>query len=382
MFWYFFLLAIVCCDFALEEFLKRKGVLNKPTKLSKFLNFVFKYRLITVSIIVFMATFKSVSVGADTGIYKKCYDKLFQKGNIFKLYIGNRLEIGYAMLTWLLALMNMPFAMVSLVISCFVAVCVVVFVNKLSPNKFMSIILFVALGIFAQMLNAYRQIIAVAFVLLAITRLVDKKWISASLLILGGCLFHISAAICFILIPLNYIKPKWWIVVSCFAFVIVSAFVFPDILKLVEKLTPLDYYTKYYVQLPYFLNGRNIIDTLYTIAICAVFVVMYCCKFKLLKFEDEQEQKRYDFFLLIFMLVALIRIAGLITGIPQLLNRLNSYFFIILIVLIPLFVKDLKYNKKLYTLANIAVYAVAMGYMIYLYGVKNTCFVVPYSFMF
>ena len=85
---------------------------------------------------------------------------------------------------------------------------------------------------------------------------------------------------------------------------------------------------------------------------------------------------------MIFMIVALICIVGSIAGIPQLLHRLNMYFFMILIVLIPLFVKGLKHNKKLYICANIGVYGVALAYMVYLYAIKNTCGVYPYKFMF
>ncbi len=381
MFWYFFLLVMICVDFSVEHILETKGVLNGNTNFKKALNFIFKYRLITILTMIFMSTFKAFSVGGDMSEYYKYYNLLKQDGNLFRLPITNKIEFGYTFLCSLLVLCHAPFAVLWFIISSFVAISLMIFINKVSSNKFMSFILFVALGVFAQSLSALRQIVAMSFLLLAVCRLVDKKWISATLLILAGSLFHISAIVCLVIVPLRFLEPKWWWIVSALAVTIVGSFVFPYALKLVEALTPLDYYTKYYVVLTQYIQKSDLLNTLYSLALIGMFAVMYVSRFKLLKFE-EQDKKLYDFFLWIFLFVALFRIAGFIVNMPQLFNRLNMYFFTILIVLIPLFVKGLSYNKKLFMVANVAVYVVAVAYMVYLYGIKNTCGVCPFVFNF
>ena len=381
MFWYFFLLAMICVDFYVEHILATKGALNGNTSFKKALNFIFKYRLITILTMVFMSTFKAFSVGGDMGEYYKYYNLLKQDGNLFRLPITNKIEFGYTFLCSLLVLCHAPFAVLWFIISSFVAISLIIFTNKVSSNKFMSFILFVALGVFAQSLSALRQIVAMSFLLLAVCRLVDKKWIIATLLILAGSLFHISALICLLIVPLRFIEPKWWWIVFSFGATIVGSFVLPYALKFLEYITPLDYYTKYFVVLTQYIQKSDLLNTFYSLALIGMFVVMYVARFKILKLE-EKDKKLYDFFLWVFLFVALFRIAGFILNMPQLFNRLNMYFFMILIVLIPLCVKGLSYNKKLFVIANVTVYIVAIAFMIYLYAIKNSCGVYPFVFGF
>lgn len=381
MFWYFFLLAMICVDFTVEHILATKGVLNGNTSLKKALNFIFKYRLITILTMVFMSTFKAFSVGYDMRVYYKYHKLLKLDGNLFRLPVTNKIEFGYTFLCSLLVLCNASFSVLWFVISTFVAISLMIFINKVSSNKFMSFILFVALGVFAQSLSALRQIIAMAFMLLAVCKLVDKKWIGATLLILAGSLFHISALICLLIVPLRFIEPKWWWIVFSFGATIVGSFVLPYALKFLEYITPLDYYTKYFVVLTQYIQKSDLLNTFYSLALIGMFVVMYVARFKILKLE-EKDKKLYDFFLWVFLFVALFRIAGFILNMPQLFNRLNMYFFMILIVLIPLCVKGLSYNKKLFVIANVTVYIIAIAFMIYLYAIKNSCGVYPFVFGF
>lgn len=384
MFWYLFLLGLICVDFGLETLLTKYGVLdaNNNSFIKKTLRFIFKYRLISIAILVFMSTFKSVSCGSDAWFYADSYNAL--RSGSDKLFVNksyNALEYGFVLLNSILAFMHLPFQVLLFIVSTFVSVVIVLFINKLSENKFMSLLMYIALGFFAQTLSAYRQIIAFAFILLAIMRLIDKKLISTSVLILVATTFHVSALICFIMIPLRYIKPKISIVVPVFAVAILGAFFFPQILKLIEICTPIDYYTKYYIRLTEYVVASDIVNTLYSFAVCVVFVVLWITRIKWLKL-DEKDLRIYDFFLLIYMFVPMFRVVGLISDLPQLLNRLNVYFFISLIILIPLFIKGLNQNKKLYIAINCAAYVVICVYMVYLYAIKNTCGAYPFVFGF
>lgn len=384
MLWYFLLLLIICLDFGLEWLLKNKNIIKEDnsSKLSKVLTFIFKYRVLTIFAMVFLSTFKAMSVGADSPNYAAYYERLmYNKELRFKSYIGSKFEFGYTFIYSIFAMMNIPFRVILFLTSLFISIVLVLFVNKISTNKFMSIILYVALGVFAQSLNLVRQIIAMGFLLLAIMKLLDKKWLPACLLIVAGALFHISILCSLVVVPLIYIKPNWKIVLGAFLITIVGSFVLPEVLRVLEYFTPLDYYTRYFVKWTHFIHDSNLLNTLYSCGLIALFFVLWIAKFKLLKL-DENEMKLYDFFLLIFLFVPLFRIAGIIVRMPELFNRLNMNFFIALLVLIPLFVKGLKFNKKLFIAANISVYVVAFVYMYYLYAIKLSCEVVPYAFCF
>ncbi len=383
MFWFFVLIGLICLDFCAEWVLKRQGVLveGQSSKTKRVLSWVFKYRVITIISLVFFSTFKSLDCGLDTYNYYRYYTNLLDGKSIpFVSYLGNKFEMGYTFLNSILTTLNLPFRCLLFTISLFVSIVIVLFVNKVSVNKFMSLILYVALGVFAQSLSAYRQIIAMAFVLIAIIRLVDKKWISSIICIMLGSIFHVSALICLVIVPLRYFKPRLWFVCLAFIIVAVGSHIFPDVLRLMEKFTPIDYYTKYYDRL-IFVVESDWVNTLYSLSLAAIFIVMYVAKYKWLKLY-ERESRLYDFFLLIYMFVPLFRMAGFIIHMPQLFNRLNMYFFTSLLILIPLFVKGLKHNKKLYIAANIMVYVIAGGFMIYLYAAKNTCGVCPFIFGF
>ena len=151
----------------------------------------------------------------------------------------------------------------------------------------------------------------------------------------------------------------------------------PGVLKLLEILTPLDYYTKYFVNIDGFIVESDLINNLYSLSLIGMFLVFWLVKNKFLRFNAKNEDL-YDFCLMIFVFVPLIRIFGFIINAQTLFQRVSMYYFVILTILIPLFVKGLHYNKKVFKVANIMVYVISFGYMYYLYSIKLSCGVVPY----
>ena len=211
----------------------------------------------------------------------------------------------------------------------------------------------------------------------AIIKLQDKKWISSIILILCACLFHVSALCCLILVPIRYFKPKWYLFANILVLTILVGLILPGVLKLLEILTPLDYYTKYFVDIDGFIVESDLINNLYSLSLIGMFLVFWLVKNKFLRFNAKNEDL-YDFCLMIFVFVPLIRILGFIINAQTLFQRVSMYYFVILTILIPLFVKGLHYNKKVFKVANIMVYVISFGYMYYLYSIKLSCGVVPY----
>lgn len=379
---YIFLLIIIFLDFAWERSLLKKNIVKElsecKTFSDKFISVFFKFRILTIIALVLFSTFRHYSVGMDVLSYKMYYDKLcHDKSLLFKDSFGFKLEFGFTFLNSVLAVLNMDFRFLLFIVALISSISFVAFFNKLSPNKLMSCILYVNLGIFAQSLNTLRQIIAMSIILFAIIKLRDKKWISSIILILCACLFHVSALCCLILVPIRYFKPKWYLFANILVLTILVGLILPGVLKLLEILTPLDYYTKYFVNIDGFIVESDLINNLYSLSLIGMFLVFWLVKNKFLRFNAKNEDL-YDFCLMIFVFVPLIRIFGFIINAQTLFQRVSMYYFVILTILIPLFVKGLHYNKKVFKVANIMVYVISFGYMYYLYSIKLSCGVVPY----
>lgn len=380
---YFLLILIVFLDFSLEQLylLKtNKFFQKKHIQINKFLDFIFKWRVISVLSFIIVFVIRDYTVGLDTYSYKMYYDRLSAGRENLLHPISSSWEVGFTLFNSLFAFLGLDFRWVLFTTISFVMICLVYFINNASSNKKMSMILFIALGIFAQSLNTLRQIIAMAIIMLVIVELNNNKTkygiIRSVALIFIASLFHVSALCCYLFLIAKYIKPKWYIVICMIALTITGAIFFPNVMKIVEKLTPLDYYSRYFVNNRVLIMSTDIVNILYSLGLILIFIVFFVMK-KWLKFTKAQIVQ-YDFLLLIFLFVPLIRIAGFILNAQALFNRLSMYFFMILILLIPLFVEGLKFNKKIYKIATYMVYVVSFGYMYYLYAIKLSCGVVPY----
>lgn len=374
---YILLLGFICFDFWLEHYLTKKGTLSKETKFTKFLNFVFKYRVLTIFALVFISTFRDLSVGSDNPQYSLYYETLKESGTF-----QYKFELGYMSLNYILArLLKLDIRALFFVISLFVSICLVLFINKFSCNKLMSFLLFVMFGVFGQSLGVLRQIVSVGFVLISLIFIADKKLWRGALMIALAALFHSTALLCFIIIPIRFIKLNhWWVfgaLIACCLF----AFSLPFVLQLIETIVPrFDYYSRYYILHPEMFQKTNLFNILYTVAMIAIYTVLYLARYKWFK-EELENDKSFTFFLTLFTIVPLIRIAGLIIGLEAVLNRINMYFFSLLIVLVPRFMKCLKkynHNGWLY----FGMYIAAFAYMILVYSIHDSCGVVPYIFWF
>lgn len=383
---YLLLILIVIGDFLLEKIVNEKYFKKKYsfTIFDKILKFVFKWRVISIFAFVLIFTLRSYNVGLDTYNYYNYYSvKLISRSQLFEP-ISSSWEFGFTFINGVFAFLGLDFRWLLFFIAIFVSISFVNFSNKVSSDKMMTMILFVCLAVFAQALNTLRQIISMAIILFVIIKLLNKRskdnLIYSCILIFVASLFHVSALCCIVFILAKYIKPKWWLVVAMFGVTILGSFAFPYVMKFIEAITPLKYYSLYFVDYTGYIVDSNLVNNLYSIALIIVFFVLYIARFKLLKLNRGDEEK-YDFFLMIFIFVPLIRVAGFILNAQALFNRLSMYFFMILIVLIPLFVEGLKFNDKLYYSSLLIVYIIAFGYMYYIYTIKLSCGVHPYKFM-
>ena len=376
---YFLLLILIFLDFGLEFLCNKK--LTKENKFKHFLDFVFKFRLISILAIVLISTLRAYSVGTDIPNYYKEYES-FKTLSFGQAKSVSRFEFGYFLLTFVFAKIGLGFRFVLLLSSIFTAVCFWLFIKEFSPNKCMSLILFVCFGLFAQSLNIMRHIIALDFVLLAIVFLHKNKIWQTVLMILLASLFHITALIGVVFILFKYLKPTWQLFAFSVLLVLVGVKIFPFAMKVVGLITPIDFYNQYFVvERDKFISTPGLIDNLYSIGLTLIFIVLFALR-KYLKNLNEKEKTVYNFFLIVYMIVPLIRLAGFAMSAQNLLHRLNVWFFFSLIILVPMFIKGLNLSKKWNICVQCATFLGAFWYMYYFYAVQASNEVVPYLFCF
>ena len=375
---YLSLLVFIMLDFALEYFLNKKGILSRETKLAKILNFIFKYRVLTIAALVFVSTFRAVGVSGDSKHYYIYYSHF--QNNFEPIY---KYEIGYMVLNFILAVVfRFDFRVLFFVISLFISIIFVLFINKFSNNKPLSFFLFVTLCVFFQTLGALRQVIAIGFLILALQSILDNKLWKTIFFIICASLFHVTALICFIIIPAKYIKLNHWWLIGLLAACIVFSIVLPYILQLIEFVFPrIDFYDRYFVKnANHFFLPTNLFNILYSLALITIYIFLYLARFKWFK-KALEDDKAFTFFLTLFTIIPLLRIAGFIIGLEALLNRLNMYFFFLLIVLVPKFMSCLKrfnHSGWLYAI----VYVGSLAYMILNLVFHDSMQVTPYIFWF
>lgn len=377
---YFILLAVIVLDFVLEYFYN-KNLKNKSSGLKKFLDFVFKYRLITIIALVLVSTLRSYSVGRDVMVYYDCFNS-YKTLTLSQSFATNRFEYGYFILTFVLAKMDFSFRIVLFLSSVFISVSVWLFIKEFSPNKLMSMLLFICFGLFAQSLNIIRQIIALGFILLTLIMLHKNKILWYFVFIAFACLFHLIAIVSLVFILFKYVKPTWQLVAFAVILTLFAGRIFPYALKIVSKFTPTNYYESYFVVgRDEFIIDVSLKDKLYTLGLTAMLIAFMVLK-HFMKNLSEEEQKLYNFFLLTYMFVPLFRLAGWVMSAQNLMQRFTVFFFFSLIILVPLCLKGLNMTKGLKTTCCIGVYTVALCYMYFFYAIQASNGIVPYLFCF
>ena len=378
---YILLASFVIANIIAEKLLTKYAIIGSENKREKrycaFLDFLIGNKFLIIFAMIFFATFKEVGVGYDTWNYFNYYEKLRTGELVLFTYISGGFEVGFVFINSILAFFNLSFVFLQLSIALITATCFSFFIRSLSEDRGMSYFLFIALGTYAQSYTAYRQIIAMSLVAVAIVAIFKSNYIWFVLLTLLAFTFHSSAIVCLGIVLFKIIKINWKTILFFVALTAICFFGFRQIMYALDMLFGVDYYQKYFVNQVYMME-TSLLDILYTVSLSLIFIVLYLFRNRLKL--NEKQKKQYDFFLIMFLMVPLISIVGMALFYQTLVNRFTLYFFISLIILIPCFVQGTK-GTKYYKFVVPAVYVIASGYMYYLYAVKLASGVIPYKFI-
>jgi hypothetical protein len=346
----------------------------------KYLDLLFKKFFLAIFLFVFFAAFHGKGVGLDTWMYIYYFDKLQQ--GILQNFFFWKLEFGYSAINAVIVFLHLPYWVLQLVIEIIAVAAFYKIINKRSKQQWLSWLLFLALGTYAQTLNLNRQMLALSFLVLAVDYLLDKKYWQYLAMVILATIFHKSSVIALVLLPFSFIPLNNWKLLLYVAVVVVASYLFKPILVYASKFLNVGYIAKYLNGGSVFHEAAGCANIAFTLGMAAVFLGLFIFRKKLIP-TSAAEQYQNNLFLTMFLLTILLRVVGAIVQYPTLMQRLAITFFFSIIILLPNYLQGIKRScKKLYISATIVVVIASFVYMYCLYAIKQSCGVVPYTFVF
>lgn len=141
---------------------------------------------------------RASDVGADTLNYMLKYESYAIN--------GLNTEILYEAINIFFSSLGVPWQVFLLIISFFISACLAYFIDSYSRNLLASVYLFITVGLFQMYMTGLRQSLAISICLVAIVFLNKGYSIRFLLLVLVASLFHNSAIVVLLLLPIRLFK--------------------------------------------------------------------------------------------------------------------------------------------------------------------------------
>ena len=161
---------------------------------------------------------RDVSVGTDSKNYMEYFQQYVNDPS--SLYHTN--EPFYLLLQFISVLLGWGYGGLQF-ISMFIMLITLFFViSKWSINPVYSVLCYVLLYFFFYSFNTTRQFLAIPFVLLSYYYIINRNWLYYTLCLVAAIMFHYSAAISIVAVPLYYlnIRRDVWIILLVVSFLI------------------------------------------------------------------------------------------------------------------------------------------------------------------
>ncbi len=318
-----------------------------------------------------IAGLRAINIGVDT----KNYQAIFNEYKVlpWNMVFSTWLEPGYVIYNKLVALFGLPYRIVIIINTAVTIIGIRNFILKTSDDKIMSLFLFIAIGYFSSMMNIMRQYLATVLILNSFAVIINKeKPIKAIVYSLVAALFHTSALIMLAVIVLYYVlyceKNRNNILLKLLAFGVGSVMVV--LIDPIISLIPfLNYESlKYAAAYEYSLFDITFILKIVCVGISLFLLVDYRYK------VDEQSLHKLSFLNYLMIASCLLNVASVSFN---MFTRLNMYFAITLIVLVPLLIKNIPIREKRFIKCCVYV----LGTVMYVISLSGASSLVPYAFL-
>lgn len=301
----------------------------KDRKLNMF--FITTFLILTV-----VAGLRDYSVGYDSAQYRIAFLKTrdLSFGNLGLL----RYEYGFTFLCKCLNLLTNNWQILFLVTSIFINYCVLRFIKKNSDNPLLSVLMYVLMNFYFFYISAMRQALAISIVLLGYEYLKSDKFIKFLIFVGIACLFHGSAILAILFIPIKKIKySKNFLPILCIILV-VSFFFGRDIFAILARFSSRlsDYASSKFYAENYFGALLQFILNF----ILYVFGLMVLFKKGKTSLDDKNDT--------LSPLVGILAVANIflvLTMKVSIFNRFSPFFSVFIIIWIPNIIKRIPKGK-------------------------------------
>lgn len=329
---------------------------NKNQKIYKF------FVILSIIPLLFISAFR-YDVGTDYFYrYAPSYMIILNGGDV-----GN-LECIFKILIKICTFFTSSYALLFFVTSVIIIIPIFYLIYKESKYPLLSIILFVIGGFFFDLLNLVRQYISIVILLCSYKYLLDKKYLKWFLYFILAILFHKSAVVGLLLVPL---KNKKYFVPQCILPVASIIIIFGKYIK--ELIIFFISLTPYSIYINSIYSAADIRET-----VIVANVIIYLAMLILYYTKNKNEKvNKLDIF---YMNVQSITVLLCLFSIQfNLLYRVVEYFSIFQIISIP-HMLDLRKKASVYILIIlIALYSLTFGH---LFIKNNVNEIRPYRFIF
>lgn len=278
--------------------------------------------LIACSIqISLIAGTRTINTGTDTVVYFNFFQRTLYVESVRDI-LGS-FEPFYSLLCWTVGKMGLNFLWLNTIMAALTMYFYSKAVYRMSSNVYLSMILYVFCCMFYQMMNQYRQMLAMAIVLYAISLLQYGMVRRYTVWILTAALFHYSALVALILIPLAKVDIKKR-TIEIYSIVILG---FPLVQRALFGIIAFTPYARYV--------GRSYerhmqMSTVYNLAVRVMLLIG--CLFFLRKIKEHSTNCCIN---ITYHMIFICTVIQMMTTQSSLFGRITTYFFYAYFILIP-----------------------------------------------
>lgn len=199
----------------------------------------FYYLLFSIGLMWFMTSFRRYDVGNDTEAYHRYFNLAFTDD--FNLDL--RIEVGYKYLCIVISRYTNNFTIFLVITSGIIFVTLFQYVRKYGQHPFLYISLFWCLA-YVPFVSPLRQSLALSVILISLPLLLNKKYFYFLFFCYVASLFHRSALVSVLLIPMMLVKPTnsriLYIVIT------IMLLVFSNTISYFNQYLDDEYYSRYF----------------------------------------------------------------------------------------------------------------------------------------
>lgn len=325
------------------------------------------FMIVSFVSLIILSGCRGLTVGTDTPMFVRGFSKVDGLADI-NVY-ENRFELGYRIFQCILAEISEDPHFLLFVSSLVTIVFLYILFYKYSDIPWYSVFVFVFMMFYYNSMCLIRQYLAISLTCMAFTFLIEKKYAKFIVLSILAGLFHTSAFVFLIILPISFIplkkKNRFYFIGAAIA----AALLIERLMRVLIRLVPK--YAGYLKSENYFLQNK--LGSFLNAAVFLLFFIVI--DYIYAKYPSDDERTKLEYWVaLIGFAIKLASIQGWI------FSRVGTYFTIICCISLPNALSKLKSRNDKYIFASVILFCCIAYNMVIFFFRPYWSGVIPYYF--